>query len=840
LANLSEPYSVAVDASGNLYIAEKSNNDIRKVTANGIISTLVGNGNPVYGGDGGAAVSSSLKAPTAVALDKIGNLYIADYGNNRVRKVDINGIITTIAGNGTAAYAGDGGLATAASINGPISLAIDATGNIYIAEYNTSVIRMVNNKGIITTVAGSGSWGDGGDGGLATAAQLFWPSGVAIDVSGNLYIADTRYGYIRKVNTNGIISRVVGKSIDYTFGNGNGDGGLATSANIYGATGITVDVAGNLFIADSRNNRIRIVGKNGIINTIAGNGGNPDGYAAVLAGVSSPNSTTIDLLGNLYIADVGNNRVRKIANVAFVPTTSPTISSFTPKIATNETIVTIKGIAFTGTSSVTFGGMSAYSFNVVNDSVITAIIATGTSGNVSVSNAIGSSILSGFIYYDKPVTKEISLVGCDSIIYNGKIYQLSIAKTDTLKNYLGYDSIYNKATLSVNQSPILSISGGTVPRSDNTILTAIVNNRVNTSTYRYIKFTSTYSADNGQVNVYEIQAFKNGINVALNKPGYANSYEGGGSWNSNGKNVNDGSSSRWSSDRGNPGHANTTIPVFIVIDLQQVYTVDSVLLNIAGFDNHKQTFTLQVSTDSVSWSTIGSGTNITGIFTYQLTSNNFLWSTGATTQSITVNSSGIYSIKITDINGCLKTAFYTVNMALPLNITAFSANTINQNIKTEWQTASEQNTDYFIIQRSTDGISFTDIGTLKAIGSGANKYAFTDKNPNNGINYYRLQNVDKDGSFTYSKVVNANINDKKYFSISPNPASDFAIINFGKTVEKATLLVCDITGKVLITQTIPGNSNTYKLNIQTLTNGFYVIRVNTSTASFNEKLIIQK
>jgi hypothetical protein len=177
--------------------------------------------------------------------------------------------------------------------------------------------------------------------------------------------------------------------------------------------------------------------------------------------------------------------------------------------------------------------------------------------------------------------------------------------------------------------------------------------------------------------------------------------------------------------------------------------------------------------------------------------------------------------------------------SLPIIFSSFTATSINKDVAINWQTATELNTSHFIIQHCTDGTSFTDIGTVKAIGSGANSYEFTDDKPTNGINYYRLQTVDKDGSSSYSKVVSVNFGGKQSFSIIPNPARDFATISFSKTVDKATIAVYDITGKAVITQSVSG-TNAYKLNTQTLTNGVYVIKVKTDTGSYNEKLLINK
>ena len=322
-AELYYPPGVAVDATGNLFIADSGNNRIRKVGINGIITAVAGNGTNGYSGDGGAATNAELNDPSGVAVDATGNLLIADFENNVIRKVGTNGIITTVAGNGTAGYSGDGGAATNAELDNPWDVAVDATGNLFIADVGNDVIREVGTNGITTTVAGNGAAGYSGDGGTATNAELFYPERVAVDVTGNLLIADFENNVIRKVGTNGIITTVAGNGYGAGTGAGgySGDGGAATNAELYLPYGVAVDATGNLFIADSRNDVIRKVDTNGIITTVAGNGYGAgtdsggyfgDGGAATNAELYLPYGVAVGATGNLFIADTYNQRIRKV------------------------------------------------------------------------------------------------------------------------------------------------------------------------------------------------------------------------------------------------------------------------------------------------------------------------------------------------------------------------------------------------------------------------------------------------------------------------------------------------------------------------------------------------
>jgi NHL repeat len=316
-AELWAPDEAALDTLGNLYIADEGNCRIRKVTASTrIISTVAGDGTVGYSGDGGPATSAELNGPTGAAVDSAGNIYIADAWNNRVRKVTVaTGIITTVAGNGTAGYSGDGGPATSAELQtqyGGGAVALDAAGNIYIADSTNNRIRKVTvATGIITTVAGNGTTGYSGDGGAATSAELDDPHGVGLDSAGNIYIADTYNNRIRKVTVaTGIITTVAG---DGTEGF-SGDGGPATSAEIAVPLGVSVDSAGNLYIGDYGNDRARkVTASTGIISTLAGTGTpgyNGDGIVATGAELYFPHTVTVDSAGNVYIGDRNNERIR--------------------------------------------------------------------------------------------------------------------------------------------------------------------------------------------------------------------------------------------------------------------------------------------------------------------------------------------------------------------------------------------------------------------------------------------------------------------------------------------------------------------------------------------------
>ena len=365
-AQLAQPEGMALDANGNLYIADAANHRVRMMTAGGVISTVAGNGHPGFSGDNGPASAAQLNQPYDVSLDTAGNLYIADYGNQRVRRVGTDGNITTVAGGGTTSgSSADGGAATSAQLLGPRNIAVDTTGNLYISEFNGHRVRMVSTDGTITTIAGTGIAGYGGDGGPASAAQLAFPAGLTFDPSGNLFIADTQNVRVRKIAAgSGLITSVINQisfgmpyiqfsglatdtagnlyipesinafiwkltpsgtltQVAGTAGSGayTGDGELAIDTALSAPVAVALDPSGDLYIAEAR--RVRCVtAATGIIATVAGNGifgYGGDGGPALMAALNGPTGIVLNN-GVLYIADRNNQRVRQVSAAGNIST----------------------------------------------------------------------------------------------------------------------------------------------------------------------------------------------------------------------------------------------------------------------------------------------------------------------------------------------------------------------------------------------------------------------------------------------------------------------------------------------------------------------------------------
>jgi sugar lactone lactonase YvrE len=323
-AELLSPRGVAIGLDGDVFISDSGNNRIRRVdAATGLITTLAGTGEQGFSGDGGPAASARLFLPRGLAIDASGDLLVADTFNRRVRRIQIStGIISTIVGNGSSGSGGDGGPATGASLTNVQALSLDSAGNLFLSDYSTRRVRRVDAAtGIITTVAGTGTAGFSGDGGPASAAMLNGPSGIAVDCTGALLIADSSNNRVRRVDpATGTIATIAGGG---PFGPG-GDGGPATDTYLLVPFDVAVDSTCSVFIGERGGNRVRRVSTTGIITTAAGNGVpqySGDGGSAVDAQISRSIGVASDLDGNLYLADGDNQRIRRVDVATGVITT---------------------------------------------------------------------------------------------------------------------------------------------------------------------------------------------------------------------------------------------------------------------------------------------------------------------------------------------------------------------------------------------------------------------------------------------------------------------------------------------------------------------------------------
>ena len=421
-AELNGSAGIAFDAAGNMYIAEYSNNTIRKVAAGtGIITTVAGTGTAGNTGDGFAATSAKLWHSCGVAVDTAGNIYIADGGNNKIRKVTKStGIITTVAGNGTAGYTGDGISAITAELKTPYGVAVDINGNIFIADYGNHRVRKVTaSTGLISTVAGTGTAGYSADGVAANTSELNYPIGVALDAASNIYISDFTNQRIRKVRvSSGLISTVAGTGTSGFVG----DGTTATSAQISKPSGLTVDAAGNIYFAGYDNRVRKVTASTGILSTLAGDGTAAylgDGGCAAASELYNPYGVAVDAAGDVIIGDQSNNRVRKITPFSI---TSQPASATVCSLTNASFIIAAEGVA-------------TYQWQVNTGSGFTNITNTGV--------------------YSGDSTATLQITGATGAM-NGYTYQC------ILTSCIAVNSDF--ATLTVNPSPVFttSVSSATI------------------------------------------------------------------------------------------------------------------------------------------------------------------------------------------------------------------------------------------------------------------------------------------------------------------------------------------------------------------------------------------
>ena len=361
-AELKAPRGFVLDAAGNIYIADTGNNVIRKVTLAGVISTVAGNGTSSSSGDGGPATSAGIWQPTSVVFNSAGDMFISQMIGSEVREVTPSGAIYAFAGNGTPGYSGDGGPATSAQIGIVAGLAVDAAGDLFFGDSTNNVIREINTAGIISTVVGNGSHGYSGDDGLATGAELNEPVGIAFNSTGDMFIADSGNNVIREVTPSGIITTVVGTGA----GGYLGDGGPATSAELNSPVDVACDALGDLFISDTGNKVVREVSHSGIISTLAGtgiSGGSGNSGPSGAAQLRTPRSLAFNSAGDLLIADSNNNEIRELLaplggalplSVLAAPTTTTLVVTAGPSSTALEALVSSSSAATVDVGNVAF------------------------------------------------------------------------------------------------------------------------------------------------------------------------------------------------------------------------------------------------------------------------------------------------------------------------------------------------------------------------------------------------------------------------------------------------------------------------------------------------------
>lgn len=470
---------IAVDAMGNVYFSDSISSRVRMITPAGTISTVAGTGTPGYNGDNMPAAQSQLNSPMGLAVDRAGNLFIADTANERIRVVSaLTGQIATVAGTGTAGSSGDGLAATSAQLNAPAGVALDCQGNLYIADSGNARVReVVAMTGAMATVAGTGSAGFSGDGGAAINAQLNRPWAVAADSEGNIYVADlagttgasATDGRIREITVSGAIRTVAGIGpAGY-----NGDGIAAIEAALSNPAGIAIDASGNLLIADAGNNRIRMVTPAGIISTVAGAGSttyNGDGIAAIGASLDNPQGVATDLAGNLYIADQ-NSRIRTVR--------APSMNSILAITGTPSAPGTIAFQASVQDATGAAAGPVSYSINVTAPlplslpapnpiTLPSAVAGQPYSGSIVASGGVPNYAWSANGGQVAANGKAISLPGGITISANGG-NTLSIGGTPTsagaitlwvgVKDGMGHTSATVVYTIDVMSAPGSQVSG---------------------------------------------------------------------------------------------------------------------------------------------------------------------------------------------------------------------------------------------------------------------------------------------------------------------------------------------------------------------------------------------
>ena len=413
-ASFNSPYGVTLDSSGNVYVADYGNHKIRKISPTGVVSTLAGSG--IAGATNATGIAASFYYPHGVAVDALGNVFVADYYNHKIRKISALGVVSTFAGSG--APTSTDGMGTGASFHFPAGITIDGSSNLYVVDYASHKIRKITPSGVVSTLAGNGTAGT--TDGVGTVAKFNYPYGITVDNSGNEYIADSSNHKIRKINSSSVVSTFTGNgtasSVDVT----------SMVAGFDNPTGITISVTGNIYVADRSNSKIRKISPTGVVSTLAGNGMSGMDYDVSIgldAIFNQPRGIAVDALGTIYVADTNNHKIRKINTSGY---------SISPSLPTglvfDATTGTISGTPTTTISPTTF---TVTAYNSSGSSVATINIETSVLGTNTFNNQRIFSI------YPNPATNELYVksITDEELNYNitntiGQIIQQGIINTN--------------------------------------------------------------------------------------------------------------------------------------------------------------------------------------------------------------------------------------------------------------------------------------------------------------------------------------------------------------------------------------------------------------------------
>ncbi len=827
-AALKNPEKLAIDASGNIYIADGLNNRIRKVNANGIITTVAGNGNASFSGDGGPAKAAGLNNPAGVAIDANGNIYIADTYNHRIRKVNKNGIISTIAGNGTPGYTGDGVAATATELSFPQQVAVDATGNLYISDFSNQRIRRVGKNGIISTVAGNGGYGNSGNGGLATNAAIDSPGDLALDASGNMYITEPYEGYVRKITAAGIISTIAGTGPSYSYG---GDGGAATAAALNVPWGVTVDATGNVYIADASNQRIRKINTTGIISTVAGGGssGLGDGGQATTAMLHLPTGVALDAAGNIYIVDENDNRIRKVTSGGVITTfAGGWVGDGGP--ATTAALFHPAGVATDALGNVYIADANYSRVRKVSTSgIITTIAGTGEQGY----SGEGGQATAAELNYPYAVAVDgqgnvyIADVGNNRI---RKVATNGVISTFAGTGVQGYGGDGNAATTAKFSGPY----GIAIDVAGNVYIADLGNERVRKVGINGIintiagNGTQGYSGDGGAATAAQLLS-PGGIavdavgNVYITDQGNSRIRKVG--TNGTISTIAGNGTQGYSGDGAAATDAEINIPASISVDAAgRVFIVDLYNQRIRKVGTNGIITTI-TGTGTLGYSGDGGPAVLAQIYS----------PTGVTTDAAgNVYIADNHNDRIRKITAG----------ALPVTILNFDGQLTHSDAILNWQTATEVNTAYFNVQRSVSGQKFTTVGKVTAAGNATvtQNYTFKDElatiSPSPVLLYYRLQEVDKDGNANYSRTIKLSPGEERLsVKTYPNPVQNTLMIQLKGITGFVAISIISADGKTLLKKTLKtlDGDDVVNLNIASLASGTYIVNI-----AYASKNIVQK